>query len=324
MNFARGSALALLAGFALIAPGCGGSDPETLPPPNEHRAEIAKAKRELRAARKLAAEQELKAEREKASKQPLVDSGIDGFLAGLPGDAGLVVGKVGGDAPRLSGGDLTSGFAWSTIKVPIAQRVLVDAGGPSGLTSEQAGQITAALTLSDNDAAAALFSGLERKYGSLTEGSEAIGEMLGAAGDSKTIISTEGRDSFSTYGQTEWSLAEQNRYMAALAGYCLADKESSGYLLDQMSNVTSDSWGLGSIGAPAKWKGGWGPGLDGRYLVRQMGVIDTPGGGRMVVTLAAIPEDGSFETGQMMAGEIAGWALENLAGAPEVQGTGAC
>lgn len=322
VTFARGLTLALLAGVVLTGSGCGDSEPATLPPPDVHQGEIAKAKRELRAERKLMAER--RAELRKAAKSTPVDGGVDGFLATLPGEAGLAVGRTGGEGPSMSGGDLDGGSAWSTIKVPIAQRVLTDAGGPSQLTSEQKSQITAALTLSDNDAAAALFSGLEQKYGSLTEGSEAVGEMLGLAGDSKTVISTEGRDSFSTYGQTDWSLAEQNRYMAALAGMCLGDRESSEYLLEQMSNVTSDTWGLGSIGTPARWKGGWGPGVDGRYLVRQMGVVDGPAGNQMVVTLAAIPDDGTFETGQAMASQIAVWALANLADSPELQGQSPC
>jgi len=319
VTLAKGLAVALTAGAVLIGAGCGGSDPETLPPPNEHKAEIAKAERELRAERRKA---ERRAERAKQAGTITAGSGIDGLLATLPGRAGLVVGRV-GDGARLTAGDLAGGFAWSTIKVPIAQRVLADAGGPSGLTVDQVSQITAALTLSDNDAAAALFSGLQTTHGGVTGASEAVGGMLREAGDAQTVISTEGRDSFSTYGQTEWSLDEQNRYMAALAGQCLGDRASTGYLLEQMSNVSSDTWGLGSTGIPAKWKGGWGPGLDGRYLVRQMGVAETSGG-RMVITLAAIPDDGTFETGQAMATEIASWAVENLAGAPELRGTGGC
>ena len=36
-------------------------------------------------------------------------------------------------------------------------------------------------------------------------------------GVTSTIVSTQGRDGFSTYGQTEWSLAAQQRFMAGLA-----------------------------------------------------------------------------------------------------------
>ena len=93
------------------------------------------------------------------------------------------------------------------------------------------------------------------------------------AGDTETTVSTHGRDAFSTYGQTEWSLREQHRFMAALAGGCIASPASRRFVLGLMSQVTSDTWGLGSAGVEALWKGGWGPGVDGRYLVRQMGEI---------------------------------------------------
>lgn len=294
----------------LLASGCGGSSGETeLPPPDMKKAEIAKAQKELREARKEARRTAVK----KTKTLRDGSSDLHAFLQSLGGRSGAVVGPVGAGGPRMTGGNLTSGSAWSTIKVPIAQRVITDAGGPSGLTAEQSSQIQAALTLSDNDAAAALFDGLSKTYGGVTQGSEAVGEMLGEAGDTQTIISTEGRDGFSSYGQTDWSLFEQNKYMSALAGGCLADQQTTGYLLDQMSNVTSDTWGLGSVGLPAEWKGGWGPGTDGKYLVRQMGVVELPNGEEMVITLAAIPGDGSFESGQALATEIANWAVQNLA-----------
>jgi len=78
-------------------------------------------------------------------------------------------------------------------------------------------------------------------------------------------------------------------------------------VLGLMGEVSSDRWGLGSAGVPARWKGGWGPGTDGRYLVRQMGVLDTSSG-PLVVTLAAIASDGSFESGQQLATKLATWA----------------
>lgn len=313
--------VALFCAAAILA-GCGGSSEEpNLPPPDEKKAEIAKARKELRKARQEQ-RQIRKQAREKTNTLRESSSSLNGFLGTLPGRAGAVVAPVGVHGPRFTGGSLGSGPAWSTIKVPIAQRVLADAGGPANLSQAQAGQIEAALTLSDNDAAAALFDSLVSTYGSVTEGSEAVGEMLGEAGDTQTVISTEGRDGFSTYGQTDWSLFEQNKYISALVGGCLADQQTTDYLLEQMSNVTSDTWGLGSTGVPAKWKGGWGPGTDGKYLVRQMGVVEIPGGNPMVITLAVIPSDGSYESGQAMASEIAAWAVENLG--DEVSAAGGC
>jgi hypothetical protein len=69
---------------------------------------------------------------------------------------------------------------------------------------------------------------------------------------------------------------------------------------------------------PARWKGGWGPGTDGRYLARQMGTLSVEGG-EAIVALAALPDDGSFETAQSMATAVAQFAAEKapaFAGAP--------
>jgi hypothetical protein len=88
--------------------------------------------------------------------------------------------------------------------------------------------------------------------------------------------------------------------MAALAGGCIADPASRRFVLDLMGQVTSDTWGLGSAGVEALWKGGWGPGVDGSYLVRQMGEIRVQGR-RFVVTVAAIADDGTFVSGQALA-----------------------
>jgi hypothetical protein len=318
-----GTRLTLLACVAaLIISGCGDGSDSDSNLSNDKTAEIINARKyKKRLERQQAAQERKQAKldakkvaRSNASTGTASSSDIDSMLASLPGQGGLVVGAPGGDGTRLgNGSNLSSISAWSTIKVPISERILNDAGGPSGISSTQQGNINAAITLSDNDAAAALFSDLEASHGGLGGASTAVGEMLRQAGDGQTVISTQGRDSFSTYGQTDWSLEEQNKYMAALAGGCISDSASRKYLFEEMSQVTSDTWGFGSAGVPAKWKGGWGPGTDGKYLVRQMGTMEI-GGEEAVVTLAAIPDDGTFESGQAMATSIAGWAATNLAG----------
>ena len=166
-----------------------------------------------------------------------------------------------------------------------------------------------ALTLSDNEAAAALFGDLERSHGGLVGASAAAEEVLREGGDASTQISTQGRGEFSTYGQTDWSLANQQRFMSALAAGCVASAESSSYVLDLMGEVSSDTWGLGSASLPARWKGGWGPGIGGRYLVRQMGILYV-GDREAVVTLAALPADGQFATGEAMATAVAQWLAQ--------------
>ncbi len=110
--------------------------------------------------------------------------------------------------------------------------------------------------------------------------------------------------------------------MGALINGCIGERSGREFILAQMSQVSSDTWGLGSAGVPALWKGGWGPGTDGRYLVRQMGRI-TVDGSDYVVTLAAIPDDGSFASGQAAATEVARWLVDH-AGAEANAEPGAC
>ena len=235
-------------------------------------------------------------------------AGFDELEASLPGQVGLAIGPP-GSGPAASAGSLTNGSAWSTSKVPVALRVLQEAGGPSGLSSSQEANIRAALTASDNTAALALFADLERRYGGAAGAAAAVEEVLAEAGDTTTHVSSVGRDGFTPFGQTEWSLELQELFMSRLAAGCVGSPASREFVLGLMGEVSSDIWGLGSAGLPARWKGGWGPGTDGRYLARQMGTLSV-GGSEAVVALAALPEDGSFETAQSMATAVAQWAAE--------------
>lgn len=155
----------------------------------------------------------------------------------------------------------------------------------------------------------------------LATATQKVTQVLRAAGDEETQVSSQGRDGFSTYGQTDWPLVEQQQFMGALLNGCIGDAASRDFILNQMRSVTSDTWGLGSAGVPALWKGGWGPGTDGRYLLRQMGAIEV-NGTQYVVTLAVIPDDGSFATGQGVASDVAKWLV---AQAPSATGSaGGC
>jgi len=251
-------------------------------------------------------------DRDERPADPPPSARLSAELDDLGEQAGARVGATIGPpgAPPLVLGSLQTGSAWSTIKVPIALQVIDEAGGVDGLTSEQSANITAAITQSDNDAAAALFDGLVAHHGSVEAASEAVTGLLREAGDSETVVATEGRDGFSSYGQTEWSLGAQQTFMGALLNGCIGQRSGREFILAQMSQVTSDTWGLGSAGVPALWKGGWGPGTDGKYLVRQMGRI-TVGGDDYAVTLAAIPNDGSFESGQFAATQVAQWLVDH-------------
>jgi hypothetical protein len=281
----------------------------------ELRARLHRRKRALQAqrARKAAESEHTSPAHVNASDR---GSGFAALERELGGEIGAVIGAP-GSTQAESFGSLSSGSAWSTSKVPISLRLLQDVGGPPGLSAAQADEMRRALTLSDNEAAAGLFADLERSHGGIAGASAAVGEVLHEAGDTTTRISTQGRDGFSTYGQTDWSLANQELFMSRLAAGCISTPASRRYVLDLMGEVSSDTWGLGSAGLPARWKGGWGPGVDGAYLARQMGILYV-GDREAVVTLAAIPSDGQFETAEAMATSIAQWLARK---APEIAAT---
>jgi hypothetical protein len=77
-----------------------------------------------------------------------------------------------------------------------------------------------------------------------------------------------------------------------------------------MSNVASDQhWGVGAAAWPGaalvRLKGGWGPGTDGKYLVRQLGIIEDAARRGFVVALIVKPLDGSFRSGTTDISELA-------------------
>lgn len=256
----------------------------------------------------------------KARSQGLLSSeDLSGFAEDFGDSAAVSVQDLtGGQAVRT--GDTRTPYAWSTIKVLIVARVLADAGGPGGLTAEQRALVERALSRSDNDAAAALYRELEARHGGLTGAARAMDQVLRDSGDDATRVSTVGRDGFSTYGQTRWTVGAQTRFLAALARHCILTPDSDEYILEAMSGAVSDQrWGLGHVDSPA-FKGGWGPDPDGRYLVRQFGLVAAPDGHRYVVALTGRPRDGSFEAGKELNTRIARWVADHVTDAPAERG----
>ncbi|HYH57738.1 MAG TPA: hypothetical protein VD790_00765 [Thermoleophilaceae bacterium] len=315
----------LLALMAVLLASCG-DDPEAtdsaaIPSPADERRLERLEERKRTLERRLEREATTPAERAPAGDiMSAADaSAFEAFADSLPGELGMTVGAAGdGGLEKL--GTLQSGAAWSTIKVPIALRVTDDAGGPGRLDSQQRAWISAALTASDNAAAMELWNGLIATHGGVDGAAAAVTEVLRAAGDPNTVVSTQGRDGFSPYGQTEWSLEAQHAFMSSLAGGCLADRETTDYLLDLMGSVVpSQRWGLGEMPGQPRFKGGWGPGVDGAYLVRQIGVVNLdPGRGGIVATLAATADDGGFESGTQMLSDAARWLAARLPPRPPV------
>lgn len=207
------------------------------------------------------------------------------------GPIGLALVPVGG-GPATVLGTWTSGVAWSTAKVPLAVAALRH-GGEAMLADA-----TAAIESSDNAAADALWVSL----GDSAAAGAAVESVLRQGGDPATTIQRERiRPDFSAFGQTEWSTHDQATFAAGLS--CIPDAAP---VVEMMNNVVSDQqWGLGQL-SDAAFKGGWGPGVDGGYAVRQVGIVTTVAG-RVGVAIAAQPDSGSFADGTAMLDAVGGW-----------------
>lgn len=201
-------------------------------------------------------------------------------------------------------GDLTIGAAWSTIKVPIvlARYRLADSQHESWTAIDPLA--ARALTESDNAAAAALFSQIESAKGGVSVASRYVDEELIASGDHATTINTTLPDwgAYSTYGQTQWSLAAGTAFFRQLARVCVPPRDSVAHVLELMGSVVpSQRWGIGAAtwagAGSVRFKGGWGPDRSGRYLVRQFGIVESATGHGFVVGLMARPDDGAFGSG---------------------------
>ncbi|MDK8510949.1 hypothetical protein QP948_05965 [Corynebacterium bovis] len=189
-----------------------------------------------------------------------------------------------------SAGPLQSGPAWSTSKIPVSVAALRK--DPALLPTVQA-----AIEKSDNAAATTLWESL----GTPEEAGRAAEQVLRDGGDTTTHVETRKvRPEFTSFGQTQWSLADQAAFITHLP-----QVEGAAPVLDAMHHVIPEqAYGLGTL-AGAAFKGGWGPDESGRYLVRQVALVDTPAG-PVGVAVAVQPADGTYEAGQTALTALAG------------------
>ncbi|WP_328397796.1 hypothetical protein [Nocardia sp. NBC_00416] len=212
-------------------------------------------------------------------------------------ELGLAIMPVGGD--QLVGlGDWTTGPAWSTMKVPLV--MAAERKNPGGQTYAT----SAAITASDNSAADSLWSSL----GTPREAALSVQAVLREGGDNATVVQEKpSRSEYSSFGQSEWSLADQVRFASKLPCIPGSDK-----VVDLMGSVSANQqWGLGSVFEAAEFKGGWGPNADGAYLVRQFGLVPA-NGGAVAIALAAQPDSGTFSDGMNLLDEMAGLIERHL------------
>ena len=214
-----------------------------------------------------------------------------------------------GSVPPTQIGALENGHAWSTFKVPIVVTLM----RRGTLSAEEQAQARAAITASDNSAAAALFS----KLGSTTTASAAVESVLAQSGYPTPVATAPPPPgAVSTWGQTDWSLSNSAGFYRALACGQLLGGQSTAYVVSLMEEVIPEQqWGLGEAGIPgtAAFKGGWGPdgSASGPYLVRQTGILRSGSSGA-VVTIAAQDDSGSFEAGIRDLDAVAAWVRDNV------------
>ncbi|QGU06743.1 hypothetical protein COCCU_03975 [Corynebacterium occultum] len=224
--------------------------------------------------------------------QPLIDAA----LASFGGSAGIAVSD---GSSELTAGDDAALPAWSTIKVPLTIAALRQ--DPGALQ-----WATPAIQNSDNDAATALWNSL----GDPATAGAAIAQVLGEGGN-QVVVNTEViRSGFSSFGQTAWSPSQQARFAAQLP--CVTGGQQ---LLGLMAGIApSQAQGLGTLPG-ARFKGGWGPDLQGTYDLRQFGLF-SGGQGDVAVAISTHPASGTYEDAQAMATQIAAGLAPMLADLP--------
>jgi hypothetical protein len=212
---------------------------------------------------------------------------------------GIALAPVGGSGTPLSLGEWQSGLAWSTIKVPLVVAALREEHLPH-ITD----QMSAAITQSDNAAADAIWASL----GDPVTAAGEVDDVLADAGDFTRVQSSKTRLEFSAFGQTDWPLTDQVRFLSIAA----CDSRNTPVLTLMGQIEQGQRWGLGMI-AETRFKGGWGPGPppEGKYLARQMGLIITPTG-TSAVAIAAEPYSGSFTDGIGTLNQIAEWLSDHI------------
>jgi hypothetical protein len=223
----------------------------------------------------------------------------------LRADIGVAVSAVGTAQPPSALGNWQHGPAWSTIKVPLTI---------AALRQQEPPQITdamrAAITESDNAAAESIWQGL----GDPVTAAHKVEAVLREAGDFTTVQSQKVRPEFTAFGQTDWSLTDQARFLA----FAVCDTQNEPIFV-LMGQVEPDQrWGIGTI-AGTRFKGGWGPSTSGSYLVRQIGLLSGPKG-TTAVAIAAQPASGSFADGTRDLTAISDWLTAHMTSLP----TGHC
>ena len=224
--------------------------------------------------------------------------------AQLGGQQGLAVSLLGRNQRAERMGGLRGGVAWSTAKVPIAEAIFA-----SGQAAATKADLRQAITASDNAAALRLW----RVLGDGATAAQKATVQLRQAGDATTVIEDKPLrgPAYTPFGQTQWNLGAQARYVAGL------ECSPAGRQVSELMRhtVSSQRWGLGSLAGTSALKGGWGPGsqpgVAGGYFDRQMGIVNVHGVS-VAIALASLPAAGTHEAGISNLNALARWLPAHL------------
>jgi hypothetical protein len=222
-----------------------------------------------------------------------LEASFEQLSASVPAEVGVAIARP---DRTYSLGPWSSGVAWSTIKVPLAIAAL------RGGSADAKDLVVKAITESDNRASEQLWSTL----GDPADAARRVQAVIAESGDTATVVESRRlRRGYTAFGQTQWTLQRQARFAAELS----LIPDAAG-VIDLMGKLTADHrWGLAAKGFAAK--GGWGPGADDGYLVRQFGIVRTQSG-QWGVALAAEAE--TFESGVEVIDALAEWLVSRLPG----------
>ncbi|MDR3157183.1 MAG: hypothetical protein LBT69_04645 [Lactobacillales bacterium] len=177
-------------------------------------------------------------------------------------------------------GKWQQGYAWSTIKVPVAIAALL-----KNDSSENRELACSSICQSDNFASFKLLNSLQPETvgGLRPVAMQSVETIIRAAGDQKTMMDQE------YSGLTLWSLEDAATFMLGLQNF---DHDAARFVRDLMMNIDSKHcFGLGQIHG-MMFKTGWGEvlaeGSDDNYTgydCRQMGYLALSNGGGISIAI---------------------------------------
>ena len=215
----------------------------------------------------------------------------------LGSPVGLAITPTGG-ATAVTEGTLTTGYAWSTSKVPVA----IAAEQKFGQSAVEP-DVTSAIVNSDNTA----IENLWNKLGGGSTSAAAANAVLRAGGDNATSLNATTSTGFTAFGQSQWRFTNQSVFASRLP--CMPE---AAHVLSLMRSTGSNQrWGVQSFTGTAV-KGGWGPD-GGNYDVRQLAVVTTQYGSFGLAMGTVAP---SFAAGQQVLSKLGDWVRLNLDSLP--------